>query len=295
MSSSLRRRERWWGLAMVAPMGVGVAVLYLWPILQTFYFSFTEWGPFGGSTWTGLANYSRMLHDPAVWTALRNTVGYTVLTLLGIPPAMVFAALLNRRDLWGRGLFRTLYYLPVVTMPAAIGLLWQYLYNGDYGLINQGLAGLGISGPGWLTDPHTALIALAVVGIWSQFGYNLVLFMAGIQNVPRELYEAAALDGAGSVRQFLRVTVPMLSPTTFFVSVISAIGSLQMFDLVYLMIPPASPAGGATRTVVSLFYETAFAKSNPGYGAAIAFMLLVVIGALTAVQFRLQRRWVHYA
>jgi len=203
---------------MIAPMGAGVAVLYLWPILQTFYFSFTVWGPFGGSTWTGLTNYSRLLHDPAVWTALRNTIGYTFLTLLGIPPAMVFAALLNRRDLRGRGLFRTLYYLPVVTMPAAIGLLWQYLYNGDYGLINQGLALLGISGPSWLTDPRTALIALALVGIWSQFGYNLVLFMAGIQNVPRELYEAAALDGAGSVRELMHVEVPMLSPTTYFVS-----------------------------------------------------------------------------
>ncbi|MFG1912270.1 carbohydrate ABC transporter permease [Kribbella sp. NPDC048928] len=280
---------------MIAPMGVGVAVLYLWPILQTFYFSFTAWGPFGGSTWTGLTNYTQLLHDPAVWTALRNTIAYMFLTLLGVPPAMVFAALLNRRGLRGRGMFRTLYYLPVVTMPAAIGLLWQYLYNGDYGLINQGLGRVGISGPGWLTDPHTALVALALVGIWSQFGYNLVLFMAGLQNVPRELYEAAALDGAGSVRQFLRVTVPMLSPTTFFVSVISAIGSLQMFDLVYLMIPPASPAAGATRTVVSLFYETAFVKSNPGYGAAIAFMLLLFIAALTGLQFRLQRRWVHYA
>ncbi|MER7245600.1 sugar ABC transporter permease [Kribbella sp. NPDC000426] len=280
---------------MIAPLGFGVAVLYLWPILETFYFSFTAWGPFGGSTWIGLSNYTRLLHDPAVWVALRNTIAYMALTLLGIPAAMVFAALLNRRDLRGRGVLRTLYYLPVVTMPAAIGLLWQYLYNGDYGLINQGLDVVGISGPGWLTDPHTALIALALVGIWSQFGYNLVLFMAGIQGVPRDLYEAAALDGAGSLRQFLRVTVPMLSPTTFFVSVISAIGSLQMFDLVYLMIPPTSPAGSATRTVVSLFYETAFAKSNPGYGAAIAFLLLVLIGALTGLQFRLQRRWVHYA
>jgi multiple sugar transport system permease protein len=280
---------------MIAPMGVGVAVFYLWPILQTFYFSFTEWGPFGGSTWTGLTNYSRLLHDATVWAALRNTVLYTLLTLLGIPPAIVLATLLNRRDVRGRGLFRTLYYLPVVTMPAAVGLLWQYLYNGDYGLINQALARLGFTGPGWLTDPNVALIALAVVGIWSQFGYNLVLFMAGIQSVPRNLYEAAALDGAGSVRQFVRITVPMLSPTTFFVSVISAIGSLQMFDLVYLMIPQSSPTHGATRTVVSLFYETAFVKNDPGYGAAIAFMLLIVIGALTGLQFRLQKRWVHYA
>jgi multiple sugar transport system permease protein len=235
------------------------------------------------------------LHDATVWAALRNTVLYTLLTLLGIPPAIVLATLLNRRDVRGRGLFRTLYYLPVVTMPAAVGLLWQYLYNGDYGLINQALARLGFTGPGWLTDPNVALIALAVVGIWSQFGYNLVLFMAGIQSVPRNLYEAAALDGAGSVRQFVRITVPMLSPTTFFVSVISAIGSLQMFDLVYLMIPQSSPTHGATRTVVSLFYETAFVKNNPGYGAAIAFMLLIVIGALTGLQFRLQKRWVHYA
>ncbi|MGW5192711.1 carbohydrate ABC transporter permease [Kribbella sp. NPDC004138] len=296
MSRSLRRRrEGWWGLAMVAPMGLGLAVFYLWPVLQTFYFSFTEWGPFGGSTWIGLSNYSRLLHDDAVWLALRNTAVYTLLSLVGIPLAMIFAALLNRRGLRGRGVFRTLYYIPVVTMPAAVGLLWQFLYNGDYGLINQSLAVVGIDGPGWLTDPRVALVALAVVGIWSQFGYTMVIFMAGLQNIPRELAEAAALDGAGSIQHFVRITAPLLSPTTFFVSVISIVGSLQMFDMVYLMVPPSSPAADATRTVVSLFYETAFVKNTPGYGAAIAFVLLAVIATLTALQFRLQRRWVHYA
>ncbi|MFF5207661.1 carbohydrate ABC transporter permease [Streptosporangium sp. NPDC000396] len=279
---------------MIAPLGLGLVVFYLWPIAQTFYFGFTKWGPFGGSEWTGLANYERLLADGEVWTALRNSLAYTALVLLGVPVAIMFAALLNQRRLRGRGIFRTMYFLPVVTMPSAIAMLWQYLYNGDFGVLNQLLGLVGVDGPSWVSDPRTAVYALAVIGVWMAFGYNLVILMAGLQNVPKHLYEASAIDGAGPVRQFFSITVPMLSPTIFFVSVISVIGTLQMFDLVYLMMPPGSPALPATQTIVHLFYSTSFVKNDPGYGAAIAFLLFVVIALLTAVQFRIQRRWVHY-
>jgi multiple sugar transport system permease protein len=291
--------EALWGYAFIAPTGLGLAIFYLWPVLQTAYFSFTEWGAFGGHTWTGLENYTRLFGDPEVGQAVLNTLTYTVLGLLGIPLAIVFAALLNRPGLGGVTLYRTGFFLPVVTMPVAVAMLWRWLYNGDYGLINQVLSLAGIDGPNWIADPATALYALIVVGVWSSVGYNLIIFLAGMQAIPKELYEAAAMDGAGRVRQFFRITLPMLSPTAFFISIVSVIGSLQLFDLVFVMTGSgqaarANPAYSRLQTVVQLFYERAFVTDDRGYAAAIVMALLVLIAVLTILQFRLQRRWVHY-
>jgi multiple sugar transport system permease protein len=301
---SRARRERvvgaLWGYAFIAPTGLGLAVFYLWPVLQTAYFSLTEWGAFGGHTWTGLDNYTRLLEDPEVGRSLVNTLAYTGLGLIAIPLAIVFAALLNRKGLRGVGAYRTLFFLPVVTMPVAVAMVWRWLYNGDYGLFNYLLSLVGIDGPNWVADPGTALYALVAVGIWSSLGYNLIIFLAGMQAIPKEYYEAASIDGAGPVKQFFKVTLPLLSPTAFFVSVVSVIGSLQLFDLVYVMsgsgaAARANPAFPRLETVVQLFYDRAFVTNEQGYAAAIVMMLLVVILVLTAVQFRLQRRWVHYA
>ncbi|GLX08246.1 sugar ABC transporter permease [Microbispora sp. NBRC 16548] len=293
------RAEALWGYAFIAPTGLGLAVFYLWPVLQTAYFSFTEWGAFGGHTWTGLDNYTRLLGDPEVGRAMLNTLAYTALGLIGIPLAIVFAALLNRPGLRGVSVYRTAFFLPVVTMPVAVAMLWRWLYNGDYGLVNQVLATVGSDGPNWIADPATAMYALVVVGIWSSIGYNLIIFLAGMQAIPKELYEAASLDGAGRVRQFFSITLPMLSPTAFFVSIVSVIGSLQLFDLVFVMTGSgqsarANPAYGRLQTVVQLFYERAFVTNDRGYAAAIVIALLVLIAGLTILQFRLQRRWVHY-
>ncbi|MEV6867306.1 sugar ABC transporter permease [Streptosporangium subroseum] len=295
-----RAIEALWGYAFIAPTGIGLAVFHLWPILQTAYFSMTEWGFFGGHTWTGFDNYTRLLQDPEVGQALVNTLGYTALGLVAIPLAIVFAALLNQKGLRGVGVYRTLFFLPVVTMPVAVAMVWRWLYNGDYGLINYVLSLAGVDGPSWMADPATALYALAVVGIWSSLGYNLIIFLAGMQAIPREYYEAAQIDGAGRIAQFFRVTLPLLSPTAFFVSVISVIGSLQLFDLVYAMAGSgltarANPAFPRLQTVVHLFYDRAFVTNDRGYAAAIVVMLFLLIIAMTAVQFRLQRRWVHHA
>ncbi|SEF76822.1 multiple sugar transport system permease protein [Nonomuraea solani] len=299
MTTRGRRTEALWGYAFIAPTGLGLAIFYLWPVLQTAYFSFTEWGAFGGHTWTGLDNYARLLGDPEVGRAVLNTLTYTVLGLVGIPLAIVFAALLNRKGLRGVGAYRTAFFLPVVTMPVAVAMLWRWLYNGDYGLVNQVLAVVGIDGPNWIADPATAMYALIVVGIWSSIGYNLIIFLAGMQAIPKELYEAAAMDGAGRIRQFFTITLPMLSPTAFFISIVSVIGSLQLFDLVFVMTGSgpaarANPAYGRLQTVVQLFYERAFVTNDRGYAAAIVIALLVLIAALTVAQFRLQRKWVHY-
>ena len=293
--SPARRDENRWGYAFVAPLAVGLAIFYLWPVVRTLQLSFTTSGPFGGSEWTGLENYGRLLEDPQLLDSLRNTLVYSAIVLLAIPLSVVVAALLNQRGLRGRSAYRLVYFLPVVTMPAAVALVWGFMYNGDFGILNYFLGLVGIDGRSWLTDPSTVMPAIAVVGIWLALGNNIVIFLAGLQGIPRELYDAAALDGAGPVRSFRSITLPLLTPSIFFVTVISLITSLQVFDLILLMVDRANPALPSARSLVYLFYEAGFLDHEPGYAAAIAFVLLVLILGLTVAQFRLQRRWVHYA
>jgi len=287
-------QSSWWALLFIGPTAVGILAFYLWPTVRTFFMSFTESGPFGGSEFVGLDNYVRLAQDPELLGALRNTALYTVIALIGIPLAVAIAALLNTTGLRGRGVYRTLYFIPVVTMPAAIALVWRMIYNGDYGVLNEVLGVFGVEGRSWLTDPDTALIAIAVVGIWAGLGTNVVIFLAGLQGIPDTVMEAADLDGAGPVRKFFSITIPLLSPSIFFVSVISVIGALQVFDLIYMMLGTANPAMPNTRTIVYLFYEAGFIDNEKGYAAAIAFLLLIIILVLTVVQFRLQKKWVHY-
>ncbi|WP_372966849.1 carbohydrate ABC transporter permease [Microbacterium sp.] len=299
-SPGIRRRRRtpgaspWWALVFIGPTALGIAVFYLWPTVRTLIISFTRSGPFGGAEWVGIENYARLFQDPELIGALRNTAIYTVIALIGIPLAVGIAALLNTTGLRGRSAYRTLYFIPVVTMPAAIALVWRMIYNGDYGVLNAALGTVGIDGRSWLTDPNTALVAIAVVGIWAGLGTNIVIFLAGLQGIPDTIMEAADLDGAGPVRKFFSITIPLLSPSIFFVSVISVIGALQVFDLIYMMLGRSNPAMPNTRTVVYLFYEAGFLDNDRGYAAAVAFLLLVIILLLTVVQFRLQKKWVHY-
>jgi multiple sugar transport system permease protein len=295
-----RMAEAAWGYAMIAPTGLGLALFYMWPVLQTAYLSFTRSGPFGGpAEWIGLANYRELLADNELRHALINTLAYTVLGLAGVPIAIVLAAVMSRPGLRGVGIYRTFFFLPVVTTPVAVAMIWRWLYNGDYGIINYLLSLAGIAGPHWIADANTALYAMVVIGIWMSLGYNLVILVAGIKAIPQHYYEAAQLDGAGPVRQFLNITVPLLSPSIFFVSVVSVIGSLQLFDLVYVLAGGGSartnPAFPRTETVVYLFYSKAFQTNDKGGAAAIAMVLLLLIVVLSALQFRLQKRWVHYA
>ncbi len=293
-----RRRKAgtspWWALVFIGPMALGLTIFYLWPTVRTFFMSFTDAGVFSGGSFIGFENYIELFQDPELLGALRNTAIYTLIALVGIPLAVAIAALLNTAGLKGRSVYRTLYFIPVVTMPAAIGLVWRLIYNGDYGILNQALAVFGIEGRSWLTDGSTALAAIVVVGIWAGLGSAIVIFLAGLQGIPKSLMEAAELDGAGPIRKFFSITIPMLSPSIFFVSVITVIGALQVFDLIYMMLGRNNPALPEIRTVVFLFYEAGFVDNHRGYAAAIAMVLLVIILVLTAVQFRLQKKWVHY-
>jgi len=295
-----RRRRRgprpshWWALLFVGPTGLGLGVFYLWPMVRTIMMSFTKAGPFGGYKFIGTANWTHLFADPELLNSLRNTAVYTVIALLSIPISICIALLLNSSGLRGRSFFRSVYFVPVVTMPAAVALVWRMIYNGDYGILNQALRAVGIQGTSWLTNPSTALIAVAVVAIWSGLGLNIVIFLAGLQGIPRSVLEAAEIDGAGPLRRVVSVTIPLLSPSIFFVSVINVIGALQVFDLIFIMIGVNNPAMSSTQTIVFLFYKAAFLTNNRGYAAAIAILLLLIILVLTAIQFALQKRWVHY-
>jgi len=280
----------------IAPVGLGLLVFYLYPAVSTFVLSFAEWGPFGGHTFNGVDNYVSVFQLDAFWTALGNTLLYMVIGLLTLPLAILFAVLLNREGLRGVTVYRALYFIPFITLPVASGLVWKWLYNGDFGLINQFLGIFGIPGTYWVSNPATAVFAIAVVQVWSQIGYYLIIFIAGIKAIPNEYAEAAEIDGASAFQRFWRITLPLLSPTIFFCTVINVIATLQIFDLVYVMSDSAvvNPAFGASQSIVSLFYDKAFVEADKGTATALAFLLMLLIAALTFVQFRLQRRWVNY-
>ncbi len=279
---------------MIAPFFLGLLGFYIWPIIQTFYFSFTKWEAFNTYSWAGLDNYKRLVQDVSLLHALRNTVTYVVMFVpMSIIISIIVATLLNQK-IRGLAIYRTLFFLPVVTMPAAVAMVWKWLYNGDYGLINYVLSLFSIKAQNWLTDPKWALFAIVVVAVWSSIGNNMIIFLSGLQGISSSYYEAASIDGAGPFRKFYVITLPLLTPTIFFVTVISLIGAFQVFDLIYMMIGSRSLMVENTQSVVYLFYKYAFENNDKGYASAVGIFLLVIIMLITAVQMKLQKKWVHY-
>ena len=179
-------------------------------------------------------------------------------------------------------------------MPAAIAMVWKWIYNSDYGLLNYMLSCFGIDGPNWLTNPNIALYSIIIVAIWGGIGYNMVIFLSGLQNIPKTYYEAAIMDGARPITIFFKITLPLLSPVIFFVTIMSLIGAFQVFDLIFMMIGRTSNVIENTQSIVYLFYQNAFILNEKGYSAAIAVILLIIILIITAIQMILQKKWVHY-
>ncbi|MDR1807685.1 MAG: sugar ABC transporter permease [Propionibacteriaceae bacterium] len=286
--------ESGWGWAFILPTAIGLGVFYIVPAFTTIWFSFSSWGAFGGHEFTGLDNYRHLVTDPDIGYALVNTLLYTLMLLCGIPLAIYLAALINREKLKGKGVFRTLYFLPVVTMPAAIAMVWRLIYNGQFGVLNYALSLVGIQGPFWLQDPRWALLSIGVIGVWSSLGYNMILFSAGLQAIPKELYEVAMIDGATRGQQFRHLTVPLLSPTIFFVTILTIINGFQVFDLIFLMAGRSNPAIDRVQTLVWLFYQDGFYSHNMGYGSVIAVLIFLLTAVFTAIQFSVQRKWVNY-
>jgi len=291
-----KRNIKTWGYAYVfiAPTLIGVLVLNLWGIVQSIYYSFHEVKGFNEPEFIGLQNYARLFSDGEVFRALKNILVYAAITVpIGVTLSLLLAVLLNAR-IKGKGFFRCIYFLPVVSAPAAVALVWKWLYNKDFGLINQVLETFHISGPDWLGSASMAMVSVAIVGIWSMLGYNMILLLAGLQEVPKELYEAAEIDGGGAVQKFLKITVPLISPTLFFVIITTIISALQVFDTIFMMFKTSSPAFSAVESIVYLFYRYTFTNYNKGYGSAIVVLLFVIIMAITGVKLKLQKKWVHY-
>ena len=285
------RSEFIWGWLFIAPTMIGLIVLNIIPIFQTIYQSFFKTGDFGkGNIFVGLGNYQRVFSDTEVWQALWNTIKYAVVEVpISIIISLVLAVFLNGK-IKGRSVFRTIFFLPMVAAPAAIAMVWRWLYNSEFGLLNHILPGK----TNWISNPDIAIYSIAIIGIWSIIGYNMVLFLAGLQEVPRDYYEAASIDGANGIQQFFSLTVPLISPTIFFVLVTRVIAAMQVFDVIYMVIDNNNPALFKTQSLVSLFYKYSFTQGNKGYGATVVVVLLVVIMLLTVLQMVGQKKWVHY-
>ncbi|AEE15502.1 carbohydrate ABC transporter permease [Treponema brennaborense] len=287
-----KRKEFLWGWAFLLPTVIGLLILNIIPVFQTIWQSFFKTGAFGrGNQFIGIQNFVKLAADKTVWQALLNTCKYT---LVEVPFSVIFAliaAVLLNCNIRGRSAFRTIYFLPMVAAPAAVAMVWRWLYNSEFGLLNQLLQAIGGPRINWISDPHIAFISVAFVGVWSVTGYNMILFLAGLQEIPSDFYEAAEIDGASVIRQFFSITLPQLSATMFFVSVTRVMAALQVFDTFYIMIDRTNPAAYKTQSLVYLFYKYSFIESNKGYGSAIVLLLLAVIMIITAIQVYFQKKW----
>lgn len=270
------------------------ALVYVFAVGVAVWLSFQEWDLFSPPKFVGFANYLRLFtSDPDFHRAAWNTLYYVVgIVPLSTALSLGLAVAMNQ-ELRGMSLFRTAFYLPVISSTVAISVVWVWLFNPDRGLFNYFLQLLGVAHPpGWIYDVVWAKPAIIIENIWHYLGYYMVLFLAGLQGIPRQLYEAAEVDGAGKWQQFWRITLPLLSPTTFLVIVLRVIGAFQIFEEVYVM-----TEGGpwhATESVVYYVYQNAFKSFQMGYASAMAILLFAVIFLCTLVQFKLQRDWVHY-
>ncbi len=277
----------------LAPSLVLFAIFTAIPVISAFFISFTQWNLFNEVTWVGIGNYLELARDEIFAKVLGNTAYFV---LISVPVQIVLAllcALVLNRGIKGQTFFRVVYFLPVVTSTVAAALVWAWLFNSNFGLINAGLSLVGVTDlPKWMGSTRWAMPAIIIVSIWQNLGYAMVLFLAGLQNIGKDVHDAAALDGATGWDRFWHITLPLLSPTTFFVLVISIIGSFQVFELVLVM-TKAGPAN-ATNTLVYYIYQNGFQFYQMGYASAAAMVLFLIVLAFTLIQYKLQRRWVHY-
>jgi len=292
--SKAKQQDCFWGYLMIAPLTIGLGVFYIIPFFQNFYNSFLEIGAFNRSSFAGLNNYIKLFKDEVMWKSLINTFKYVLIIVpLTTFFALIVAVLLNTK-IKGKSLFRVLYFLPTITMAAAIGMVWRWLYNADYGLINYILSLFGIEDINWLTNPSGAIYSICVVGIWMGIGYNMVILLAGIQGISTSYYEAAAIDGAGPFSKFFKITLPLITPTLFFVLIMQFISTFQIFDIVFMMIDNDSIVLEETQSIVMYFYRNAFVFTKKGYASAIAVIIFAVTMLITVVQMKLQKKWVNY-
>lgn len=287
------------GLAFCAPWLIGLSVFTLYPVAASLFYSFCDYSVLQAPIWSGTENYRRMLHDHVFWLSLRNTLFFAALSLpLGMIVSLSLALLLNT-EVRGLPVFRTIFYLPSIVPVVASAMLWMWILNGQLGILNSLLRPVlgvfGITPPMWLSDPRWAKPALVLMSVWG-CGNSMVIYLAGLQGVPKELYEAAEIDGAGSWRRFWHVTLPMISPVIYFNLVMGIIGTLQMFTTVFAMTGGADGNPARSTLFYALYlFSTAFYDLRMGYASAMAWVLFILIVLLTMAATKFSEKRVHYA
>ncbi|WP_153464422.1 carbohydrate ABC transporter permease [Sediminibacillus terrae] len=291
MVGMTRKKTFFWLCIFLLPNLLGFLTFIGAPIVSSLIISFTDWDLLGEMQFTGFENYIRLAQDPDFWVSFRNTIFF----ILGyIPLVLIFGlacALLLNKQMKFRAFFRATFFLPVITSWVAVSLVWKWLYNPEYGLINYALSIVGIDGPQWLSDPNTAMIGIILASAWKDIGFVMVLFLGGLQNISPSFYEAASIDGAGKARKLWNITIPLLAPTTFFVTIISLINSFQVFDQVMIM--TGGGPGGSTEVMVQNIYNHAFRYFEMGYASAMSWVLFLVIFLFTWIQMKVQDRGVN--
>ena len=285
------KNEAIWAWMFILPTMLGLIILNFYPVINTVWQSFCKTGDFGkGNTFVGLANYAKVLSTGETWQSLWNTIKYAIIEVpFGVVIALILAVFLNKK-LKGTSVYRTIFFLPMVCAPAAVAMVWKWLYNQQFGLLNN----IFHTNVAWISNPNIAWISIGIIGVWSVIGYNMVLFISGLQEIPGDYYEAAAIDGATGIRQFLNITVPLLSPTTFFIVQTRVIGALTVFDLMFMVMDKTNLALQKTQSIVYLFYTYAFTNGNKGYGATIVIVLVVFIMLVTVIMQRAEKKFVFY-
>lgn len=289
---SLRRQETISGLLFVSPWLVGLGGFLLYPILASLYYSLCDYSVLETPVFIGLDNYRQLLGDEVFWKALGNTAYYAAFSLpLGLVLALSLALLLNT-GVKGMTVYRTIFFIPSMVPTVALAILWLWIFNGQYGVLNYFLSMVGIKGPGWLSDPAWSKPSLVILALWG-VGHAVVIYLAGLQDVPAHLYEAADLDGASPWQKIRHVTLPMISPVIQFNLIMGVIGTFQVFAVPFVMAPNGQPARSAYMYAVYL-YDNAFLYLKMGYASAMAWMLFVMVLVLTLVSLKLSSRHVHY-
>ena len=284
-----RRKTILQGWVFILPNFIGFAILTLVPVLILFYMAFTKWNIFGGSEWTGLENFARLFGDKSFHKALINTLYYTAIHVPLTLAISLGLALLFNTKLRALAFFRTAAFFPYITSIVAVAVVWNMLFSPDNGVINQALMAIGVDNPpGWTTSSTWAMPAVIIVGTWREAGYFMLLFLAGLQTVPRELHEAARMDGANAWQRFTNITLPCLRPTTYFITVILTIQSLKIFDLVLVM--TGGGPGQSTLVLSQFIYNQGFINNQFGYGASAAVVLFIIAVSVTLAQYLFNKR-----
>jgi multiple sugar transport system permease protein len=278
-----------WAAILLLPNVIGFLIFTLFPVIASFFLSFTSWDMLQPIKWVGLQNYIDLFKDETFLKVFVNTLYFSAVTVpLGIVLSLLLAVALNQ-PIKGKKLYRAAYFLPVISSMVAVAVVWQWIYNPEYGALNYLLSLFGIKGPSWLTSTVWAMPAVMITSVWKGLGFNMLIFLAGLQSISDSYYEAAEIDGASWIDKFRYVTVPLLSPTTFFVTVMSFIGSFQVFDSVFLM-TGGGPAR-STSVIVHYLYENAFKYFRMGYASAMAYVLFFMVLIITLIQFWRQKKW----